>query len=435
MAPEGFNVAMGVIDMWAITGNIEKPGGMALAKPVFGAWPYPMEQDAVMTFTGNIMDPKVFYETRVGTAKYPITRNFHWRAHSDVLVDQMLSGEPYPIKAAWVAGNNFLIDGANPKRMLEAFSRLDLIVIADLFMTPTVAALADFVLPAATFAEKEGLRAWWAPLKAINKAISVAECKADAEFCFELAKRFNPELPWKDLRGFFDFLLEPANTTYEELSKKQFIWPEKGDKSLPYHRHEKGYLREDGKPGFNTPSGKVELYSSLMEQWGHDPLPTFEEPAISPISTPDLAEEYPLILTTGGRTIAFYHSEHRMIRSLRQLHPYPEVMVHPETAKSLGLEEGDWVWLENHLGRCKRMVEISNRLHPKVVAASHGWWFPEKGPEDWYGAWDANLNLLIPHNTQSSTGFGGGQYKSLLCKIYKADGGIPGILEKEDLHG
>jgi len=435
MAPEGLNVAMGVIDLWTITGNVDNPGGMALAKPVFGAWPYPMDQDATRGFTGKVMASETFFEKRVGTKDYPITRNFHWRAHPDVLVDQMLSGEPYPIKGAWIAGNNFLIDGANPRRLLEAFGKLDLIVVADLFMTPTVAALADFVLPAATFAEKEGLRAWWAPLNAINKAVSVAECRPDAEFCFEMAKRFNPKLPWENLRQFFDHLLEPANTTYEELSEKQFIWPDKSDRSLPYYRYKKGELREDRRPGFNTPSGKVELSSSLLEKWGHDPLPTFQEPAMSPYSTPDLAEEYPLILTTGGRTIAFFHSEHRMIKSLRQLHPEPEVMVHTDTAKTLGIEDGDWVWVENHLGRCKRKLFTTDRLHPRVVAASHGWWFPEKGSDDWFGAWDANLNLLIPHNTQSSNGFGGGQYKSLLCKVYKADGGIPGILGKQDLNG
>ncbi|HJN85757.1 MAG: molybdopterin-dependent oxidoreductase [Dehalococcoidia bacterium] len=435
MCPEGFGVAMGVIDLWAITGNIEVPGGMAFAKPAFGVWPYPMDQESVRGFTGNVMDPEVFFEKRVGTKEYPITRNFHWRAHSDVLIDQIFSAEPYPIKAAWIAGNNFLVDGANPKRLLEAFNRLDLIVVVDLFMTPTAAALADFVLPAATFAEKEGVRAWWAPLNAINKAISVAECKPDSEICFELARRFNPSLPWKSMRDFWESLLKPAGVTFEELSREQFMWPDKADKSLPYHRYTKGELRADGNPGFNTPSGKVELYSSLMEQWGHDPLPVFVEPAMSPYSAPELAEEYPLILTTGGRTIAFFHSEHRQIRSLRQIHPYPEVMVHPGTAGPLGIQDGDWVWVENHLGRCKRKVSVTNLIHPRVVAASHGWWFPEKGADEWFGVWDANLNLLIPHNTQSSHGFGGGQYKALLCKLYKADGGIPGIIEKQDLHG
>jgi anaerobic selenocysteine-containing dehydrogenase len=155
---------------------------------------------------------------------------------------------------------------------------------------------------------------------------------------------------------------------------------------------------------------------------------------MSPVSTPDLARKYPLILVTGGRTIAFFHSEHRQIRSLRQIHPFPEITIHSDTAAQLGICEGDWVWVENHLGRCKRKATLTSRIDPRIVTASHGWWFPEKGPEDLFGVWEANLNLLIPHNTQSKYGFGGGQYKSLLCRVYKAESGIPGILTEKDLY-
>lgn len=435
MAPEGLSVAMGVIDLWAITGNIDNPGGMVLAKPAFEAWPYPMSQKAVLDLFGNVISKEVLTEKRIGTQDYPIVRNFHWRAHPDKLIDQIFSGEPYPLKGAWIAGNNFLVNGANPKRLLQAFNRLEFIVVTEMFMTPTAQAVADIVLPGATFVEKEGIRAWWSPLNAINKAISVGECKSDGEICFELARRLNPDLPWKNLHEFFDYLLKPANITYEQLSKEGLRWPEKGHKTLPYYRYRDGKLREDGQPGFNTPSGKIELYSTQMEAWGHDPLPHFEEPWMSPFSTPELAKSYPLILTTGGRTIAFFHSEHRQIKSLRQIHPFPEITIHSETAGRLGIAEGDWVWVENHLGRCKRKATLTDRIDPRVVTASHGWWFPEKGPEELFGVWEANLNLLIPHNTQSKYGFGGGQYKSLLCRIYKAEGGIPGILTEQDLYG
>jgi anaerobic selenocysteine-containing dehydrogenase len=435
MCPEGLNVALGVVDMWAITGNVDNPGGMALAKPVFEAWPYPMSQKSVLELFGGVVSPEILTDKRIGAMEYPIVRNFHWRAHPDKVVEQLFSGDPYPIKGAWIAGNNFLVNGANPKRLLEAFGGLDFIVMTELFMTPTAQALADIVLPGATFVEKEGIRAWWAPLNAIKKAISVGECRSDGEICFELAQRLNSRLPWKDLHGFFDYLLKPASTNYEELSKQGFKWPPKGHKTLPYYRYRRGHLREDGQPGFNTPTGKIELYSTLMEQWGHDPMPHYEEPWMSPYSRPDLAERYPLILTTGGRTIAFFHSEHRQIQSLRQLHPYPEIIIHPDTARSLNIGDGDWVWVENHLGRCKRKAMLSDCIHPKIVSASHGWWFPEKGPGDWFGVWEASVNVMIPHNTQSKHGFGGGQYKSLLCKVYRAEGGIAGILDEEGLYG
>lgn len=434
MCAEGFSVCMGIVDLWAITGNVENPGGMVVAKPAFECYPYPMSQEAVLELYGDVMSQEQLGK-RIGINEYAITKYFHWRAHPDLVVEQMFSGKPYPVKGAWIAGNNFLVDGANPKRLLEAFDKLDFIVVTELFMTPTAQALADIVLPGATFAEKEGVRAWWTPLNAMNKAIQVEECKSDGEICFELAKRFNPGLRWRTLHDFFDYILKPANVTFEQLSKEFYRFPDKGHKTLPYYRHERGLLRKDGKPGFNTPTGRIELYSTLMKKWGYDPLPHHEEPWMSPYSTPELAEKYPLILCTGGRTIAYFHSEHRMIKSMRTLHPYPEITIHPETAKSLSVNEGDWVWVENHLGRCKRKAQISECVHPRVVTASHGWWFPEKPAEDLFGAWDANVNLLIPHNTQSKYGFGGGQYKSLLCRVYKADGGIPGIYEVSDLNG
>ncbi|HXG36682.1 MAG TPA: molybdopterin-dependent oxidoreductase [Dehalococcoidia bacterium] len=437
MAPDGLSVAMALVDIWAITGNIDNPGGMALAKPAFEAWPYPLAQDAVIEMLEKFnsgMTVNDLRDKRVGSQDYPIVRDFHWRAHPDKVIDQIFSGDPYPIKGAWIAGNNMMVNGANPKRLQEAFNKLDFVVVVDLFMTPTAVAMADIVLPAATFAEKEGVRGWWAPLNAINKAISVGECKSDAEITFELAKRLNPNLPFKTLEEFTNYLLRPANVTYQELSQEGFRWPEKGHKTLPYNRHLRGLLRNDGQPGFNTPTGKVELYSTQMEKWGLDPLPHYEEPWMSPVSTPELAKEYPLILITGGRTIAYFHSEHRQLKSMRRLHPYPEVVIHPDTAKSLGVSEGDWVWLENHLGRAKRKATLSDCIHPQMVAASHGWWFPEVGGDKMFGIWESSMNSLIPHNTQPKYGFGGGQYKSLLCRIRKAESGIEGIYEEQDLY-
>ncbi len=432
MCPEGFSVCLAIADLWAITGNMEIPGGMVVAKPAFECWPYPMSQEAVLELYGDVMSKEQLAK-RIGVEDYAIVRDFHWRAHPDKVIQQIFSEDPYPLKGAIIAGNNFLVDGSNPKRLLEAFGKLELIVVTDLFMTPTAMALADIVLPGATFAEKEGVRAWWTPLNAINKAIQVEECKSDGEICLELAKRLNPNIKWKTLHEFFDFLLKPANTTYEQLSKEFYKFPEKGDASLPYRRHERGLLRKDGKPGFNTPTGKIELFSTHMERWNYDPLPHFEEPWMSPYSTPELAKDYPLILCTGGRTIAYFHSEHRMIKSMRQIHPYPEITLHPDAAKARGLHQGDWVWVENHLGKCKRRVLVNDAIDPRIVTASHGWWFPEKSPEEWFGVWEANLNQLIPHDTQSKYGFGGAQYKSLLCEVYLADKGIPGIYSEEDL--
>jgi anaerobic selenocysteine-containing dehydrogenase len=97
------------------------------------------------------------------------------------------------------------------------------------------------------------------------------------------------------------------------------------------------------------------------------------------------------------------------------------VEINPETAKEQGIEDGDWVWLENHVGRCKMRAKYS-LVHPRVVMAQHSWWYPEKIGEPDFGAYDSNVNVLIPGGMHSKTGFGGAQVKSLLCRVRKVEG-------------
>jgi anaerobic selenocysteine-containing dehydrogenase len=432
LAAEGAVVCNSVIHLWTITGNIDIPGGMAIARMAYDVPPYPMSQEAIEEYYGDVMSPEQRAK-RIGMAEYPMTKEFHWRAQADMVLNAMLTDKPYPLKGAWIAGNNMLVSAANPRKYYEALNRLEFNVVVDLFMNPTAVALADIVLPAATMAERDGIRAWWTPLNAMEKAIQVPECKPDEEICFELARRFNPNLKWKSLYDLFNDFLKPSGLTYEELKEKGWVFPPPGHPTMPYRRHEKGLLRKDGKPGFNTPTGKVELYSTHYERWGYDPLPFYAEPHLSPYSRPDLAKEYPLILSTGRRSVLYFHAEHRNIKALRELEPDPTIEIHPTTAQSLGIQDGDWVWVESPNGKCKRKARWFTGLDPRVVQASHGWWLPEKKAEDWFGVWEVGINQLIPDGTQAKCGFGGGQYKSILCKIYKADKGIEGIYQKETL--
>jgi len=287
-------------------------------------------------------------------------------------------------------------------------------------MTPTAVAFADIVLPSATYPERDGLRATWFHVGAINKVTQIEECKSDMEIILELGKRFNPEAwPWDNVQDMFSTMLEGAGVTFRELR-------ERGGQMYPpfgYKKYETGKQRFDGELGFNTPTGRVELYSTLFEEWGLDPLPYYEEPTEGPISTPELMKEYPLILTTGARCWGFFHSEHRQVSSLRALHPWPEIEIHPETAARYGIEAGDWVWVENRMGRCQRRAKITPTIDPRMVNADHAWWFPEEeGAEpNLFGVWRVNINQLIPFLCGRS-GLGG-NYKSLICKIYKVKEG------------
>ena len=146
-----------------------------------------------------------------------------------------------------------------------------------------------------------------------------------------------------------------------------------------YRKYETGKLRADGNPGFDTPTGLIELKSSIYPVFGEKALPYFEEPHFSPYSDKidqEVKDEYPLVLTTGGRNIAMFHSEHRQVPSLRAINPWPLVTIHPDTALKYGIEEGDWVALENPIGRCVQKAHLSPTVDQRVVHAQHAWWFP-----------------------------------------------------------
>jgi anaerobic selenocysteine-containing dehydrogenase len=126
-------------------------------------------------------------------------------------------------------------------------------------------------------------------------------------------------------------------------------------------------------------------------------------------------------MISGTRTQLYFHAELRMIPWLREKQPEPYVDVHPETAKKYGVYDGEWVYLENDMGKVKRKVKISLKVKPDHVDTQHGWWMPElKGSEpELFGVWDYQINKIIPGPQDSNSGFGGGQYKTTLVKLTK----------------
>jgi anaerobic selenocysteine-containing dehydrogenase len=412
--------------LWSITGNIDVPGGNVICRPPYGVTIYPYSTQEVIQLYGqefvNNLNKK-----RIGADRYPLVKNFRSWALSDMVLEQMETGKPYPIKGLWCQTNNFMANTAqDPKRHYEAVRKLDFNVVVDTFMTPTAQAIADIVLPAGSFPEKDSVFTTGVPLNAIQKVISVEECRSDWEINFELAKRLSPDsVPWKNVRELLTHRIKQCGQTFEELCKKTWALAPKDHPSgtSPYRRYEKGLLRTDGKPGFRTTTGKIELYSTVFESYGLDPLPHHKEQIESPISTPDIYEKYPLILITGRRNGVYFHSEHRQIPWLREIEPDPTVQIHPSTAKQFGIQDGDWVWIEGVRGKVKRKAELTPILHPKTVQALHGWWYPEKDGTAPYlnGIWELNVNQLIPMGCQSSSGFGGVPTKTMLCKIYKVN--------------
>ncbi len=309
---------------------------------------------------------------------------------------------------------------ADPRLLQKLIGQLDFVVDVDLFKTPTNMALADVLLPAATYPERDGIciGAGTQRAESIVKVTQIGECKSDMEINLEIGKRLNPEAwPWDNVDDMFTHILEKElGISFDWLKENTPAYPE-----FEYKKYEKGKMRPDGGVGFGTATGRIELYSTFLEAAGLDPLPYFEEPNPGPGSTPALMATYPLILTTGARNINSFHSEHRQIERLRKYHPDPTVSMNPETGEKYGVEEGDWVWIENDKGRAKSRVKFTPCLDPRIISADHAWWFPEADPENLYDALEVNINNLVPYECGKS-GFGS-NYKTTLCRIYKCESG------------
>ena len=113
------------------------------------------------------------------------------------------------------------------------------------------------------------------------------------------------------------------------------------------------------------------------EKLGYDPLSYFKEPGESRYSTPELTKEYPLILTTGCRQPFYFLSQYRNIPWLKGFQQYPIAQINPETAKNLGIEDGDWMWIESPRGRIKQKARLYPGIDPRVVMATANCYYPE----------------------------------------------------------
>jgi anaerobic selenocysteine-containing dehydrogenase len=370
-----------------------------------------------------IIPPEV-EEKRLGANQFPLiagtkekVKDFtpYGFAHNQLCIEAMLKGN---IKAFFVPGCNIVVSEGNSKKTLAALKNLEFLTVVDLFMTPT-AELADLVLPAAHFFETETpLRAYQnmgprfmnyvlAPRKLIEP---VGECWDDRKIVIELAKRMGIEIPWQNIEEQNDWQLEEFGVKYNDIRNKpnQMIsWP------IRYKKYEQEGFR------FNTPSGKIELYSSILKNHGYDPLPTHVEPPQSPVSTPEISKDYPLILTN-HRSIVYTHSEFRQIPSLRKEFPEPLMEINPETAAELGINERDEIFIERpgFKERVYMKAKFSPELHPKVVSCGSHWWFPEKpGPE--HGCFESNINTIVSTDPPYDPISMNYQMRAVLCRLGK----------------
>jgi thiosulfate reductase/polysulfide reductase chain A len=336
-------------------------------------------------------------------------------AHGPSIYRAALTGKPYPVRCIVTQSSNPMVTVPNTKLVYQAMKSLDLYVVADFFMTPS-AQLADYVLPATTYLERPWIWAYSGIVGSERALPKTVEGQYDRRDDYDIWRGLGlemgqgPDWPWETLEELYDYRLKPVGLTFRGfMDRGGFLSPPK-----EYRRYEKN--------GFATSSGKIELYSKTLEALGYDPLPQYHEPPESPVTRPDLAEDYPLILITGGRHLPYYHSEHRQVQSMRKMHPDPIMQIHPVTAAKLGIRDGDWVWIESPRGRIKQKCRSFEGIDPRVVHAQHGWWYPEEeGAEpSLHGVWKSNVNVLTDDDPDICNPISGGwPLRTLLCRVYK----------------
>ncbi len=386
--PFNFDTARALISLMAITGNLDVPGGniQPLEPPV-------MPLGKFVRASAIPEKPKEMIHAHFGTIPRLMTvpPAFFRKA--------VLEEKPYPVKAVYMQCTNPLLTWADSRTTEKALKSLDFLVVADVFMTPT-ALYADIVLPSATQFEFNDIGHYGLGhgyILARPKIVDPpGECWPDIKILNELGKLMTSREEWyEDYEKLLEEVLSTSGLSYEEFVRKGYLEGE--------HKFYK-YLSK----GFKTPTGKVELVLSQAEKLGVSPLPELKEP-------PATSEDFPLILTS-SKDRFFLHSSYRWVEGLRKLKGEATVKIHPQTASKYGIKKGDRVFIETMEGRVVQKALLSSDVHPDVVVASYGWWFPERGAEDQYHWKESNLNMLTSIE-ELGKAFGTPFLKGIPCRI------------------
>ena len=379
-----------------LTGNFDVEGGNPLVRPAYGNVP-----NGLVTRDSEFEQPRPWSELppRIGQDRYPAWSRIVPEGQALHLPFQIQSGDPYPLRAMLAFGlNHRMWPGSD--FMEASLGKLDFIVDVDIFMTDS-AKLADLVLPACSSLERSELK-FYQEQYAIwtQPAISpLWESRSDADIIFELAKRMVPDdhLMRQGYEACIDWILEPTKLTVAELKKHPGGYAVKNITMPPYRKYRT--------MGFATPSKKMEFTSTILAEEGQDALPVYHEPKLSPRSTPDVAKNFPLILTTGARLPMFVHSRTFRLGWMRSLRRDPMVDINPKDAEERNISQDDWVALSTPRGSIKVRANLTEIVAPGVVNVYHD--YPE-----------ADVNLLVePDYLDPISGYAG--FKSLLCQVQR----------------
>jgi len=384
-----FDTLRALVCLMAICGNLDVPGGNIQAS----------EPD-ILSLGKFVRSDSLPSKTQEMLHAYHHTIPRLMTVPPAMFKEAVLKGHPYPVKGAYMQCTNPLLAYADSRQTYEALMKLEFLAVSDIFMTPT-AALADIVLPAATHFEFNDIGHYGLGhgyILARPKVVDPPdECWPDIKILNKLGRGITKEEYWyEDYNQLLEDILQPSGLNYSEFTEREYLQgPERFRK----------YLSK----GFRTPTGKVELKLSRAEKSRLSPLPQFN-------GLPEEDDtEYPLVLTS-SKNPHYLHSSYRWIKRLREKRPDPMVEIHPETALRYEIREGDAVIIETRYGKITQIAHVTDIVDTDVINASHGWWFPEAGPDSLYEWEKSNFNVLTS-SKKLGREFGTPNLKGIACRI------------------
>lgn len=382
-----------IFTLWAITGKLDVEGGIYLnckEVPVFQLKELPTENKPL------------------GVEEFPMFYKFMGGGQFCCFPKAVLEDDPYPVRALILAGGSPVLTFPESDTWREAYKKLDCLIVLDRYLTEDCR-FADVIFPATTLFES------YKPVMGADGKITliepvippVGECRDDVLILSALAKELGvgddyPETE-EQFRNWLCETLPPYAGDFGNGNKNT---------ERTYKKYQTGELRNDGKPGFPTPSGKFEICSTYLEENGFCPYPEYTDIR----SIPELNQpEFPFTMTTGARSM------HRMgvfganLPGVAKAEPYPYVDLSPEDGKELSIENGDWAKVSTPFGEAVFKVRLSGMAR-HCIHIPHGGgsaYMPE--------AWKiGNVNAMTSLSYHDPiTGFVA--FKSVPCRIEKTD--------------
>ncbi|MDX2469160.1 MAG: aminotransferase class V-fold PLP-dependent enzyme [SAR324 cluster bacterium] len=402
----GVQAIRATLILWGLAGQLDVPGGRCFTMS---------KNHFKVNRDGLVANPAP--DKALGRDRFPVYSHYRGESHAISLPESVLESKPYKIRSLIVLGGSIITSWPEPKIWRETLENLDFLVTIDRQLTAD-SAYADIVLPATTGFEIDSYMVYGPIFKLREKLIEpVGEARNDFFILSELAERLGyGELYPQNKEELYDYVLKGTGFSYDQVKEKGGQVSLK-TQMMEYKKWEKGGLRPDGKPGFDTPSGKLEITSSLLEEFGYNPLPVYTEPAESPISRPDLVGEFPLVFNSGSRVTTDFRSQHHGVESLSKIQPEPVVTLNDKDAKARSIEDGALVLVKSPRGSVTMRAYVTGRMVQGAIDANMGGGGPV-GPEAWQ---KNNINDLT--NLQQYDPISGFPvYKALLCDVLPLEG-------------